>query len=119
MVKGGPSFVSNRISQDTAYTQQLKSLQKQDCDLVKTTILFWKGNQIWIALSQGGAYNLRGAHFCCQGDANGQRGVHFERLGALTNRNLDRTKYLFYNIDLFVLRPRILLNYRKEQGLMH
>ena len=47
------------------------------------------------------------------------RGVHFERLGALTNRNLDRTKYLFYNIDLFVLRPRILLNYRKEQGLMH
>ena len=45
--------------------------------------------------------------------------VHFERLGALTNRNLDRTKYLFYNIDLFVLRPRILLNYRKEQGLMH
>ena len=47
------------------------------------------------------------------------RGVHFERLGALTNRNLDRTKYLFYNIDLFVLRPRILLNYRKEQGLVH
>lgn len=47
------------------------------------------------------------------------KGVHFKRLGALTNRNLDRTKYLFYNIDLFVLRPRILLNYRKEQGLMH
>ena len=47
------------------------------------------------------------------------KGVHFERLGALTNRDLDRTKYLFYNIDLFVLRPRILLNYRKEQGLMH
>ena len=47
------------------------------------------------------------------------KGVHFERLGALTNRNLDRTKYLFYNIDLFVLCPWFLLNYRKEQGLMH
>ena len=80
--------------------------KKKDCYLVKIAILFWKRCSVLIEKTHRGVHRLF-------------RGVHFERLGALTNRNLDRTKYLFYNIDLFVLRPRILLNYRKEQGLMH